>query len=264
MNCREFELCLERGAEDAALESHAAVCPACRQLLELANLPVPAPERLGGDFASRVVERTSGGACRQAEPLLPELASGVLAGRAERALVAEHVAHCASCTGLLEELERLAFDLRKLAVVRPRESLVDGVLRRTLPLPVRLRRWWRTTWPQWVRRPRFATELAYAATLLVVVVFGTPVSPLQAMPERAFDLARSESAERFDKLQRVAEEDLSTNLQGVVAAGSERAGNLAVRTGHGIGTIVEEVASWFVIADEEPPAETNPTTEETS
>lgn len=267
MSCRDFEEGLDAllsgrldAGERQSLEAHASGCEQCLELLELARLPVEVP----GDFAAAVLSRTSGSGCRQAEDSLPDWVDGRLQAGGERQLLSEHLTYCGVCSGLARELERLATDLPRLAIVQPGTSLVEGVLRRTLPVQVQMRRWWIATWPRWVRRPRFASELAFAATLMVVVVFGTPVSPLQAMPEQALDLARSESLERLEELQRVAEEDIPAGLQTVVASGTETAESLRVQARESVGTILEEVASWFVNADEQPPAESNQTTEETS
>ncbi|MFQ5526429.1 MAG: anti-sigma factor family protein [Thermoanaerobaculia bacterium] len=266
MNCREFERGLEAlsdGAAPAALrayEEHAATCGACSELLALARLPASEP----GDLVAGVLSRTSGSACRQAEARLPEFVDGLLSSADGRELVAAHLEHCSSCSGLIVELERLAADLPRLAIVEPDVGLVDAVLRRTLPLPVQLRRWWAAAWPRWVRRPRFATELAYALTLVLVVAFGTPVSPLQAMPERALDFARTDPGEQIEQLQAVTREEISERLQAAAESGSRQAWSWVEATRETAGTILEEVASWFVTAADDTPAESNETTEETS
>ena len=269
MDCREFEAALDelaRGRLDAkrrrALERHARACRQCAELLELARLPLADPGE--GEIVAGVLERTGGSACGQAEGALPDLVDGSLAAAGDRELLAEHLRHCRSCSALVAEFERLAVDLPRLAIVLPEISLVEAVLARTLPGPVRLRRWWAATWPQWIRRPRFAAELAYVATLVLVVVFGTPVSPLQAMPERAVELARKVPLDRLDSLPRLAAAKVVSRLEVAASRGAERAQDL-VRTGRTTaGTICAQVASWFVTAADETPADPNETEEETS
>ena len=173
MNCHEFERELDALLEGPlgpkareALEHHAGECASCSDLLALARLPgVPwlpwLQNQESDDFTRGVLTRTSGSACRQAETSLPDfVAEGLSHGNQE--LLAEHLEHCQACSGLARELERLSVDLPRLSIVQPEISLLEDVLRRTLPVPVRMRRWWIATWPQWVRRPRFASELAFA------------------------------------------------------------------------------------------------------
>ena len=252
MSCREFETGIDAflrgwlGADDArALERHAAECDACSELLELAHLPVEDPPGL----AALVLGRTSGTACRKAEERLPDFVDGALPADGDRELLAEHLEHCVSCSGLATELEWLAVELPRLAIVRPGKSLVEGVLRRTLPASVLLRRWWAATWPCWIRRPRFASELAYVVTLFLVLLFGTPVSPFQAMPGRAVELARNVPLDRLAEL---------SNKVG------EGAQNLSGSTRQTVGTILKKVASWFEEVDDESQDNTTPTIEKAS
>ncbi len=269
MNCHEFESGLDvlltgpiGPKTRAALERHAGTCASCSDLLALARLPNQEPD----DFTTGVLSRTSGAACRQAEESLPDfVAEGLPHG--DQQLLAEHLEHCHICSGLATELERLAVDLPRLSIVQPEISLLDDVLRRTLPVPVRMRRWWTATWPQWVRRPRFASEFAFAATLVIAVIFGSPVSPLQAMPERAFEMVRTESFEQlehFEVLRAAAREAIGARLQATVDSGTQSVQSLAAASRSKSGTILEEIASWFENAEDEPPAKANPTTEETS
>lgn len=270
MNCHEFERELDvlltgpiGPKTRAALERHAGTCASCSDLLALARLPNQEPD----NFTTGVLTRTSGAACRQAEESLPDFAANAVLPDGDRELLAEHLEHCRTCCELVIELERLAADLPRLSIVQPEISLLADVLRRTLPGPVRLRRWWTATWPQWVRRPRFASELAFAGTLVLAVIFGSPVSPLQAMPERAFEIVRTESfeqLEQFEVLQTTAREAIGARLQATVDSGTQSVQSLAAASRSKIGTILEEIASWFENAEDEPPAKANPTTEETS
>ena len=276
MNCYEFERELDVLLEGPlgpkareALEHHAGACASCSDLLALARLPwLPQlrwlRNREQNDFTRGVLSRTSGAACRQAEESLPDFAADVVLADGDQELLAEHLEHCRSCSGLVRELDRLAVDLPRLSIVQPEISLIDDVLRRTLPVPARMRRWWTATWPQWVRRPRFASELAFMATLVLVVIFGSPVLALQAIPERAFEFARTEPFEQFEVLQTATRAEIGARLQATLDSGTESLQSLAAASRSKIGTILEEVASWFENAEDEPPANANPTTEETS
>jgi len=277
VGCREFETRFERwcaGTLDAearsACEKHLAGCPSCSELAELARLPLPSLPQMDGDsplnLLTGVLERTSGDVCARVEQSLAALVEGDAAARGDDLLV-EHVEHCRSCSGLIAEMERLAVDLPRLAKIAPEPSLVDYVLRATLPISVRVRRWWTRTRPRWVGRPRFAAELSYALTLVLVVVFGTPVSPLQAMPQRALEIVqteRLESAERFSTWRSAAGRELRDGLGVVEGEIVERTQGLVTETKDTAGTILEEVASWFVNADSDTPANPNESTEETS
>ncbi len=260
LDCRRFEARFEAwlagtlAPEDGqACSEHVDGCAACGELARLARLPVE--EGPSDGLLTGVLERTSGGVCASAERSLSELAEGEVAAD-DRRLLSEHAAHCPSCSGLVHELERLSVELPRLAEVKPQRTLVDDVLRATLPLPVRVRRWRMRTWRQWVRRPRFAAELAYAATLVVVVVFGTPSAPLEAMQKRAVEFARTESLERIESLQSAAERELTDRLQDVRGGVVESAHGVAAATRRGVGTIWDELASWF--ADDEEPKEETP------
>jgi hypothetical protein len=272
VSCRDFEKGLDRLMLEAgrpgdlgALESHAAGCPSCAGLLELARLPSISEGSPG--VAEAVLARTSGPACRQAEKRLGDWVDGLVPQGTESGVLAQHLEHCPDCAGLVAELERLAVELPRLAIVAPEPSLVAGVLRRTLPFEVRLRRWWAEAGSQWVRRPRFASELAYVATLVLVLLFGTPVSPLQAMPARAVALARSVPLDRLETLPRSAGEEVAYSWESVTtraAGGVERAEGVMAAARATAGTILDEVASWFVTADDNEPAAATETTEETS
>ncbi len=201
MNCALFERQLSQwladesdSAPSTALELHASGCADCNELWELAQLSAPAAELPNdpppGDLFERVMIETAGGGCAAAEASLCAFLDSEL-GREDRELVRGHLDHCKACSGLAETLESLRLDLPLLANITPGARFVSAVLRATLPAHVLLRRWWERAWPRWVHRPRFALEAAYVATLVLVVIFATPVSPLQAMPSRAAQLVQS-------------------------------------------------------------------------
>jgi anti-sigma factor RsiW len=203
MDCKRFEAQLEAlvegrlsAAEADAGRQHWAGCAQCRELAELAGLIAPgaeptasdlsAPDLTPPDLTGAILARTSGSACASCESRLADFVDGALAA-ADGELVALHLAACAACSPLAAELRRLAGDLPRLASVAPGPGFVEAVLAASLPWPVQLRRWWRASWPRWVRRPRFSLEVAYATTLILALLVSLPGSPLAALPERALD-----------------------------------------------------------------------------
>lgn len=260
MDCRELEDRLEAlldgvlsELERRRCERHIEGCRPCRELAEpLAGAAAP-PDGL----LEAVMARTSGPACDRAEALLGGWMDGELVG-AERALMAEHLDACAGCRSLAAALERLARELPRLAELRPGPGFVEAVLRATLPARVRLRRWWAAAWPRWVRRPRFASETAFVATTILLLVGIVPGSPLAALPSRALDLARGNPANRLEAPMAALEEGLDGRLKQPLIAGAtaaaraadETSQTLASKMGDWFGTSSERLASLFASADD--------------
>jgi len=217
MTCRELERLLEGwlaetlpASERTACEEHLATCEACRDLVELAALADSAGALEASpppDLVAGILERTSGATCARVREELVLLVDGELLGE-RRELVELHLGFCPDCRELRGVLEDLAGDLVLLAEVDPGPDFVESVLERTVRAdrprslagaegvagagrdraaqvtPARLRRWWKTTWPALVRRPRFAWEAAYVLALVL-----TPLVASADLPERAADLA---------------------------------------------------------------------------
>jgi predicted anti-sigma-YlaC factor YlaD len=157
MNCRELEDRLEAlldGELDAVerrrCARHLETCDSCREL----TAPFVAAESPPEDLVGTVLARTSGSPCGQAESLLGEWLEGETA-HTDSELMRAHLATCADCRALAGAMTRLAVELPRLAELRPDSGFVDAVLAVTLPLGVRLRRWWKAVWPRWVQRPRW-------------------------------------------------------------------------------------------------------------
>lgn len=149
------------------------------------------------DFVRNVLDRTSGSPCRRALELLPDLTDGGLRST-DRQLVQGHLEHCAGCRAVAMEMTRLGADLASLAILDPGEAFTTAVLARTTErteaalerrrtqvagsgaagLMDRLGRWWQRR----VLAPGFAVQVAYAATVILVVLTAFPVSPFRSAP----------------------------------------------------------------------------------
>lgn len=201
MNCRDLERLLERYvagelplSDREAAHGHVDACAGCRDLVQLARIAYepanPAEAEPPPGLVADVLSRTAGSSCTAAERALCDYVDRELPGERRRG-VAAHLGACPECSSLAGALARLSTDLPRLAEIDPGERFVHSVLAATLPAHVRLRRWWQQTWPRWVQRPRFAVEAAYVSTLILVLIFSVPGSPLQAMPGQAAELART-------------------------------------------------------------------------
>ncbi len=215
MTCRYLEDRLEAllaGAlppgEGSLCKQHLEACAACRELMDLARLSQAAGgsgAAAGSDTESEpdlvlaILARTGSGtgACGQAQELLATAVDEPL-GNTDRQLLHGHLAGCGECQALSGVLLELARDLPSLAEVRPDRRFVADVLRRTLPFEVQMRRWWDDLWPQLLRRPRFASEAAYLGLVVLVLVFTTPGSPLEAVPSEALAIAQDAPLPRID------------------------------------------------------------------
>lgn len=194
MKCADWESRLGRFL-DGSLETlerqewlaHAASCHDCGQLLRLVehDHPLSRPSA----FVNEVLTMTSGQVCESAQERLWEAAANRL-GVDDRELLSRHLEECEDCQGLLSAMGGLQEVLPKLASFETDETFVEEVLQRTLPARARFRRWWALQWQAWVRRPRFAWEGAYIATLVLILVASVPGSPIKAMPAQAAALTR--------------------------------------------------------------------------
>ncbi len=207
MDCRDWEELLDDylagklpPPRQRAVEEHLAACSGCRELLDtvrgnLDSLQTPAPE----DLTGAILARTSGPTCPRAEERLCDLVSGALAA-GEAQLVRAHLEHCRRCQALVVTLRWLLPELREMGELQPDPAFTAEVLRATAPLRRRVERraawrahrrglaaWWRRQ----LLRPRFALEVAYMATVLIVALFGTPISPLQGSAPRALAVVQA-------------------------------------------------------------------------
>jgi len=178
MNCREFEerLPLLAGedvpaTERAAALAHAAGCPRCRRLWELAEGSEADP-----GLTDAILRATSGPACARIGDRLLARVDGRLPPE-ERGLVDPHLEECAACGRLVRALELLAAELPRMAEAEPDVRFTVDVLARTTWAPRRAApasRGWRAL----LSRPRIAVEAAWCGALLFYALAGNPAALL--------------------------------------------------------------------------------------
>ena len=173
-------------------EAHLASCSGCRELRRLAG-GTGAAAAPPADLLGAVLARTSGPTCASARGRLCDHADRLL-GPVDDAMVRMHLDGCAECAGLATALARLAIDLPGLAERDPGAGFVAAVLARTkrrAPLPARLGDGLAAAWRRLAERPRFAFEGAFAGSILLMLLFGTPNAPFAEVPSRALDVAHA-------------------------------------------------------------------------
>lgn len=195
------------GNDEAFFRSHAAACDRCRDLLRLvsADLPALAVEDEAPRLADSVIAVTSGPACGRAEALLVARPDGGLSAD-EALLLQGHLEHCPPCTDLARALDVALATVRELAEPELDLAFTYDVLRATsatrtrkrggaLPrLADRLGAWWQGQ----AARPQFPWEIAFAATVVLVLLFGTPLSPARRAPARALAAVQASPAWMID------------------------------------------------------------------
>ena len=165
---------------------HLRDCEDCRFLL--ADLAVWSRESPGSryDLSKSILAKTTGSSCRPAISLLCGFVDEEL-DPLDRELVAGHLKNCEGCAHLCAVLIEMKTALPALADIAPDSGFAHDVLQETRGLKNRrdsLLGKALSFLAEQVQRPRFSFEAAYLATLLLVVVFGTPISPARrAGPE---------------------------------------------------------------------------------
>jgi hypothetical protein len=179
-------------AEHRAAGEHLDSCGACRDLKSLvaeAGAPVAPP----ADLLAAVLARTSGPACGSARARLCDHLDRLLAS-VDDEMVRMHLDGCVECGGLAAALARLATDLPPLAAREPDAGFVADVLARTsrrATLPARFTARLAAGWRRLAHRPRIAWEGAYAGSIMLVLLFGTPNAPFADVPGKALDVVRT-------------------------------------------------------------------------
>lgn len=154
-------------------------------------------------FLQDVLARTSGSACARAGEQLPDLMDGQLAGL-DRELVQAHLEHCGPCRALAVTMGWLEPLLPRMAEIDPGPAFTARILGATsgrvpsiLPGPAvptgpagvmdRVGGWW----DRQILRPGFAAQLAYAATVILVLLTAIPGAPLKGVPGKALEMVQA-------------------------------------------------------------------------
>jgi hypothetical protein len=275
--CRRFESRLEgwlAGSLDATArreaEAHLAACPSCRELADLAVLTDDAP-----DLTPAVLAATTGPACARAEDHLPAWLNSDL-DEADHHLVTLHLETCPDCRALADILLTLDATLPNLREMTPPVGFTEQVLHTFtaltphapspkpgregasgLPFDVRLSTWLRTAWPRLVQRPRFATELAYALTVVAVLAAQATGAFAGAEPRELLERAREGTAEQ---VQALAEAPAVTGTAVTARRLGDRVGDFVGSVKERAGTFLRDTASSLLNEDEpDSPAPTEET-----
>ncbi len=205
MDCRQWENLLDdylngslAADQRSAAEAHLDVCPACAALLAMVQKNRDALAEVDRpDLTAQILARTSGSACGRAEELLGDLVEGDLPAD-DAHLVRSHLEHCQQCAALERTLTWLVPLLPDMGRVEAGPAFTGDVLRATtrryIPRSAwrgRLRDWWQGV----LARPRFALEAAYVATMLLVLLCGTPISPFREASSRALQVVQAGPAQ---------------------------------------------------------------------
>ncbi len=195
-------------------------------------------KRKDEEFIQDVLSRTSGSACERAAGLLPDLTDDALE-EMDRRLVQSHLEHCSVCRTLAVTLGWLEPLLPKMAFLDPGPEFTSQVLAQTslaapgvaagpITEPVisgpaglmhRLGKWWQ----QQILRPVFPLQVAYVATVIIVLLVATPFSPFKKAPDQLLQtvIAGPESLPVIGPMLDLATNDASEWVEGRVDRASE-------------------------------------------
>jgi hypothetical protein len=197
--CRRLIDALRAGSlaepDRARMEAHLDACRDCEAHFAAASRELTGPDAAESERLVRgVLARTTGDACARAHALLPDAVDGRLADGDAR-LLARHVEHCGDCAELRAALAWVAPLLPGAARLEPGEDFAAAVLAATTGAGREAGRpaWLEALAARWrslIRRPRFSLEGAYALTLVLIALFGTPLSPAREAPTRALALVQ--------------------------------------------------------------------------
>lgn len=183
---------------------HLEACEACRSWFAAFGDGWALAAEAGHGLAAGVLARTSGSVCSRAQ--------GLLAGRAEvplddvaSTLLADHLEHCAVCAEFASVWDNVQATLPSLATLDPGPGFAERVIERTSRRVARptLAERWRGVWGRLVRRPRFAWEVAYVATLCWLVFFGPSLSAVEWTTSKVASVAREHVPSKLDAVGRV-------------------------------------------------------------
>lgn len=256
-------------ADRRAAEEHLRSCAVCRELESLVaegGAPVAPP----ADLLGAVLARTSGPACGSARARLCDHVDRLLAP-ADDDLVRMHLDGCGECGGMAAALARLALDLPPFAEMDPGARFLPDVLARTsrrAPLPVRWTAGLSAAWRRLAHRPRIAWEGAYALSIILAILFGTPNAPFAGVPARALDLVRTvqeslpagAAGEGVPRIRLAVRSRWTETKAGVRDATRDLAADLKRRSAAARDGLKEELGTvWDRIASEKTTNDTNRT-----
>ncbi len=205
----------------ARVDVHVKSCERCARLAAIVAGAAGGADMPGDDaLVSGVLDRTTGSPCARAETLLPALADGEL-DAGTREMIEAHLAHCGECSRLLATLQEAENVLPSFVEIEPPLGFAERVIAVTSAAPPPSL-WWRV-----LVRPRASLELAYVATVLLVILLGNPVGAFYQAEQRASQLAGTVPVSR-----------LSEQL-GVVGIVQETIGRFVA----GVGAVVDAVRS---------------------
>jgi hypothetical protein len=233
MNCRIWDASCDdylNGSMDPALRivflAHAVDCPRCEGILEALDMDLTMLADGAPDLTSNIIARTSGSACSRAEEAL---AAGLdTVADDQRLLVQGHLEHCDGCRALAATLSWLIPQLHDMGELSPQTDLTYDVLRASSAVRARKRAGLymraldniQVWWEQQIRRPQFVWEVAFVGTVLLVILFGTPISPARRAPSQALNVVQAGPA----RAQAITRE-------------------LVARTGDGIESLLDDLDS---------------------
>jgi hypothetical protein len=155
------------------------------------------------DFVRDVLSRTSGSGCDRACEQLTDLMDGTLAGM-DRELVQAHLEHCDPCRSVAVTFGWLEPLLPQMAEIDPGPAFTARVVKETTRresyrkpahadpsgpagLMDRVGRWWESQ----ILRPMFAAQVAYVATVVLVLIAVVPGSPFRQVPGKALEVVQA-------------------------------------------------------------------------
>jgi len=160
-----------------------------------------------------ILAATSGKSCARCHERLLAFDSGGLRA-AERELVELHLEHCEECREMAEALAWMKDIFPTMAEEEPGEACTAAILARTSLAPHGIAGLWKSAvqrlgllvsapvsifaaarerWQGALRRPLFPLEAAYVATLIVVLLAGTPISPFHSVAKESLHWLKGET-----------------------------------------------------------------------
>jgi len=241
-------------------------------------------------MTSAVLARTTGSVCQRALALVGGRPDEPLDTQTT-ALVAGHLGHCEQCRAIEQTLAETRDVLATLAEIEPRSEFAAQVVAATSGrrVPARRPTWaglsqrwaWAGalrdraafTWDRVLARPRLSLELAYLATVLLVIIIGNPGLIADALGARSSRFVSGESASRTAgvRQQGAARQDIESVMPAFVGRAMREVESKQASAAKGWNWFVERTsqlwsASWdwlrelfgWVGAQTAPPAPTEP------